>query len=201
VSSKRCGAGGLRVGVTGHRVLAEVPRIRAGVRQGLRAIQAAYPGRSLTVLSSLAEGADRLVVHEVLRTPDASLIVVLPLPPEQYVRDFSGPGSQREFRSLLGLAAETQILPSAVGSIRERAYAVAGEVVLGMCDVLLAVWDGNEQQGLGGTAAVVERARELGKPLVVVRAGNRRRGTAQPTSRGSDQGRVMIERLGATRTG
>ena len=63
------------------------------------------------------------------------------------------------------------------------------------CDVLLAVWDGQEAQGLGGTGEIVARARGLGKPVVIVRAGNRLPGTEDPTTLGEEQGRVMLEGL------
>jgi len=47
------------IGVTGHRFLAEVDKIAAGVDEALRRIEEAFPGKLLAVISPLAEGADR----------------------------------------------------------------------------------------------------------------------------------------------
>ncbi len=62
------------IGVTGHRILAELDKINAGVDTALRRIEQAFPGQPLTVISSLAEGADRLVVRQVLARPQARLM-------------------------------------------------------------------------------------------------------------------------------
>jgi hypothetical protein len=185
----------VRVGVTGHRVLTDIGRIVSGVRRAIETIQRAYADPPLTVVSSLAEGADRIVVEEVLRTPGACLVVALPFSLHQYTRDF-GPSespSRAQFDNLLGLAGEIHVVAPVAS--RAEGYALAGEYVLEHCDVLLAVWDGRPSQGRGGTAEIVQRARTLGKPLVIVRAGNRRPETGEPTTLGAQQGQVQVERL------
>jgi hypothetical protein len=68
------------IGVTGHRILTELDKINASVDETLRHIEQVFPGQPLTVLSSLAEGADRLVVHRALARSQARLVVPLPLP-------------------------------------------------------------------------------------------------------------------------
>jgi hypothetical protein len=67
--------------------------------------------------------------------------------------------------------------------------------VVDNCDVFVAVWDGEGAQGQGGTGEIVERARSQGKPVVIVRAGNRKPGTSEPTTLGDEQGRVILEGL------
>jgi len=67
--------------------------------------------------------------------------------------------------------------------------------VVDNCDVLIAVWDGEGAQGQGGTGEIVARARSQGKPVVIVRAGNRKPGTLEPTTLGDEQGRVIVEGL------
>jgi hypothetical protein len=56
-----------RIGVTGHRFLAEISRLQVGIAQALIRITQAYPGETWSVVSSLAKGADQLVVQRVLR--------------------------------------------------------------------------------------------------------------------------------------
>ena len=184
-----------KVGVTGHRLLTEIPKIVAGIEEALALIKASYPGRSLTAISALAEGADRLVAEAVLRTSEGKLIAVIPFDCEEYATDFGTEGtpSSIHFKCLQLRAAEVVELPSP--SDRNEGYAQGGDYVLDHCDVLMAVWDGELAQGRGGTSEIVTRARGLGKPLVIVRAGNRRPGTQEPTSLGTEQGRVLKERF------
>ena len=68
----------IRIGVTGHRVLTDVERIEDGIEAALRRIEHRFPGELLTVISALAEGADRLVAYHILERPGARLIVSLP---------------------------------------------------------------------------------------------------------------------------
>jgi hypothetical protein len=68
------------IGITGHRILTEIEKIQAGVEEALHRVEKAFPGQAWTVISALAEGADRLVVQRVLARPYARLVAVLPLP-------------------------------------------------------------------------------------------------------------------------
>jgi hypothetical protein len=181
----------LRIGVTGHRVLAETDRITTGVETALARIEATHPRRSLMVISALAEGADRLVVEAVLRRPGSRLEAVLPLPKSNYLDDFASLESKEEFLSLLARASQVVELPA--HDNRDEAYAAANDRLLDGIDVLVAVWDGQGAQGQGGTAEMVARARERRLPFAWVHAGNRKPGTMEPTSLGADQGRVTFQ--------
>jgi hypothetical protein len=183
----------IRIGVTGHRILTDLDRIHAGIEKAIREVEQAFPGRPLTILSSLAEGADRLVAKGVLHRPGARLVVPLPLPAADYAKDFASDESRAEFDELLARASEVLTLPST--PTRNAAYEAAGCYIVDHCDVLIAVWDGQSAQGQGGTAEIVAKAREQGKPLLVVRAGNRKPDTQEPTTLGEEQGRVVVERL------
>jgi hypothetical protein len=183
------------IGVSGHRILAEIDKLQAGVEEALQRLERAFPGQAWTVISALAEGADRLVVHRVLARPKARLVVVLPLPESDYLADFASPGSRQEFLTLLAQAEEVIALPQA--PTRDAAYEAAGLYVLDHCEVLLAIWDGQGAQGQGGTGAIVAQARQRRLPLAWVHAGNRQPGTQEPTSLGGEQGRVTFENFSA----
>jgi hypothetical protein len=185
--------GELRIGVTGHRILAERARVVAGIETALGRIEARFPARALVVVSALAEGADRLVAEAVLRRPGSRLVAVLPMPTSEYLADFATVESRDEFLRLLAGAAEVVELPAS--SSRTEAYAAANERLLDGIDVLVAVWDGAGAQGQGGTAEVVARARTLRLPLAWVHAGNRKPGTMEATSLGAEQGHVTFENL------
>jgi hypothetical protein len=152
----------LRIGVTGHRRLDDEEALAGQVRRALeRATELlrASPHTQVlfTVVSPLAEGADRLVAREVLRNEGADLEVPLPLPREEYVRDFQSGESKREFEDLLSRAREVvELSPS---ESREEAYERVGRYVVDRCDVLIALWDGERARGQGGTATIVKYAR------------------------------------------
>lgn len=183
----------LRIGVSGHRFLTELDRLRDSIDTALKRLADFFPGRTFAVLSSLAEGADRLAASRVLERPGAKLIAVLPLPKDLYVSDFSTPESRSEFAAFLARASETVELPRTQD--RDQCYAAAGEYILGHCDLLFALWDGRQPQGAGGTGAIVERARASALPLVWVHAGNRVPGGTEPTSLGKEQGALTFERI------
>ena len=183
----------IRIGVTGHRILADLEKIDAGVEIALRHIESAFPGEPLTVISALAEGADRIVARHVLARPDAGLTVPLPLAKSDYLADFQSEDSRADFLSLLQRADHLEEMPSA--ATREQGYEAAGEYVLNNSEVLIAIWDGRNAQGQGGTGEIVARARQRGLPIAWVHAGNREPATNRPTSLGDEQGRVTFENI------
>ena len=90
-----------RVGVTGHRILTDLDRLREGIDEALRKIEKAFPAEGLTLYSSLAEGADQLVAQAVLGRPGGHLMAVLPLPADEYAQDFLTEAGFVEFERLL----------------------------------------------------------------------------------------------------
>jgi len=181
----------ITIGVTGHRFLIEVDKITAGIDQALDHIERTFGDASFLVVSPLAEGADRLVVQRAMDRGNAALVVSLPLPKEEYLKDFQTQGSQEEFLELLDQAEEVLTLPPA--PTREEAYASAGHYLLDHCQVLIAIWDGQDAQTVGGTGEIAAAARCRKLPLVWVQAGNRKQGTEEPTTLGNSQGRVIYE--------
>jgi hypothetical protein len=156
----------LVVAVTGHRdlVAAEIPRIRELVRGFLGQLRDRYPDRDIAVMSSLAEGADRLVAEEAVAL-GVPLTVPLPMPKDLYLRDFTTAASRAEFERLCAAAVDVFELPITPGNTaasiaepggnRSRQYAQVGVFLCAHCHVLLALWDGKPSDQLGGTAQVV----------------------------------------------
>ena len=176
------------IGVTGHRVLCELDKIQESIAKALHKIQNHFQNRSLTLLTSLAEGSDRLVAIELLKIKDSRMVAVLPMDPQEYAKDFDSQESRIEFFDFLESSSDVVQMP-AQGD-RDAAYEAAGHYVEDHCDALICIWDGSNAQGRGGTGAIVERAREKGTPLAWIHAGNRKPGTMTPTSLGKDQGKI-----------
>ena len=156
----------LIVAVTGHRdlVAEEFPGIRDRVSTFLTDLRREYPDRGVSVMSSLAEGADQLVAEEAVQL-DIPLIVPLPMTRELYVKDFETVQVREKFDLLSSRAAETYELPltpgntiesiSEYGDARDQQYAQLGVFLCAHCHILLALWDGKDNDRLGGTGQVV----------------------------------------------
>ena len=171
------------VGVTGHRVPPKLPAkseapLRTRVDRILTTIvETAHspdnrfpwqrsdprPGK-FALVSSLAEGSDRLVA-EVGLAAGYALEAVLPLTRAEYARDFATPESRAAFERLLGNASSVFELNGA-GDERMRAYQAAGFTMLSNVDLLIAIWDGQEAAGVGGTAQIISRAIADGIPVI-----------------------------------
>jgi hypothetical protein len=156
---------GLRTGVSGHRVPPKLPEeseapLRAHIDRILAAIAATarktIPASALVIVSSLAEGSDRIVAAAGLAAGFA-LQAVLPFNRAEYARDFDTQASRREYEQLLDRACDVFELDGAANE-RPRAYEAAGLFMLANIDVLIAIWDGEIAAGIGGTAQIVERA-------------------------------------------
>jgi len=127
---------------------------------------------------SCAEGADRLVVREVLKYPEAILEVVLPLEKNDYLQDFETAESKAEFENLISLARSVRVLPSK--NIRTEAYEQVGRYVVDQCEVLIALWNGKQASDRGGTQEIVDYARETKCPLVWINTEEQEKITFEP---------------------
>lgn len=154
------------IGVTGHRDLRpeDAPQLQGQVRAILEELRKNYPATPLLVLAPLAEGADRLVARVALEQ-SASLVVPLPLPREEYEKDFQTQDSKNEFRDLLNQASKCFELPSATGNsstipatgpVRDRLYTQVGAYIAHHSHILIALWDGERTAFEGGTARIVD---------------------------------------------
>lgn len=147
------------VGVTGHqRIPADVLDF---VVEGLTKEVESQP-RPVIGYSSLARGADQLFA-EVLLAAGGELHAVLPC--DRYESTMQGQARDAYFR-LLSQATQTIQLPFPEPS--EAAFSAAGKWIGEHSDILVAVWDGEEARGLGGTGDTVRHARQHGTPVFVI---------------------------------
>jgi len=182
----------LRVGITGARNLSpeQLPRIRTQVTEFLvrtreelerlalkDAARGAYccaggepPRPRLSVLSPLAEGADRLLAEAALAN-GYHLSCPLPFAREEYEKDFASEESKQEFRRLLQQAGTSVLeIDGARGDAQAASYEAVGRFVVRNCDILVAIWDGRPGKGFGGTADVVRFATNHGPPVFWIHA-------------------------------
>jgi hypothetical protein len=154
----------LMIGAIGHRdlVRSEIEGHGERVRGFLASLQRRYPDLCVTVLTSLADGADRLVA-DAARSLGVPVTYVLPMPSELYERDFDAT-SLCEYRQILRdgnvltlplIGDNTSDDVTRRGPERDLQYAQLGAFIAAHCHILLALWDGNEDGPSGGTAAII----------------------------------------------
>ena len=189
----------LRVGVTGHRDLSQAPvdTLRGEIEQVLRLAASAMSGlptslvRScytndqplLLVISPLARGADCLVAETALASAERLGVEVriqapLPFCRADYEKDADEAGQSypewlEQHRRLRDLPSTTVLEldgSHASKESRDRAYEAVGHLVVDACDVLIAIWDGLEAKGQGGTGAVVGYAKSQGRVVAHIAA-------------------------------
>jgi hypothetical protein len=168
----------LVIGATGHRDLRDrdIPALEEAVADAVKRLKRDYlhddPETPLVVLSSLAEGADRLIARVAMHL-GAKLIAPLPMEADEYRRDFE-PGlkaaAAAEFDRMKGDALATPVMRFAEGNTRvnvheeaRRAlqYRAVGLFIVRHCHVLIALWNGDERDpAVGGTAEVVSYKRD-----------------------------------------
>ncbi|GHF77155.1 hypothetical protein GCM10018790_64080 [Kitasatospora xanthocidica] len=150
----------MRIGITGHRGLTGV--VEQQVRQLLAAAARTYDGPDLTVVSMLADGPDSWFAQLVLEQGGSLEVVV---PAEEY-RDGLPPDHHPLYDRLFDRAAEVHCTGMIASDT--AAHMAGSEAVVGLADVVLAVWDGLPARGHGGTADVVSYTRRCGVPVQVL---------------------------------
>ncbi|MEW4528078.1 hypothetical protein [Maioricimonas sp. JC845] len=175
----------LRIGVTGHRNLSDAAGVAEAVARLLEQIEHTLRAQSRTpldrvVVSPLAKGADRIVAEEVLKREGTSLEVLSPFPLDEYRRDFAEPDDLAEFERLLSRADLVRCVTTSPppqnasddeqSDWRNRGYLRVGRAVVDACEILIAVWDGKQARGMGGTADVIEYALRQRRTVIWVNA-------------------------------
>jgi hypothetical protein len=179
----------LRFAVTGHRRISDegaVARAIDGVVDRINRLiaEAGAMQPTWTIVSPLARGADQIAAKTLMERVHARLEVLTPFPLTDYRKDFSLGDELTSFEELLARAAVVEELPSrvqdaeirgggegtALEALRDAAYLRAGERVVEVSEILLAVWDGREAAGVGGTAEIVEYAIERDRVVLWIDA-------------------------------
>ena len=167
----------ISIGITGHRDVDpnQIESCKASLEKLFKALANKFPTTPLQLISSLAEGADRLaaqvflVVREELINLDHiaaqewKLIACLPFAAEIYETDFLS--TKQEFYDLLAKSSQKFCMPirkeasteaiAINGRDRDIQYQDASRFVASHSDILIAIWDGIENGLISGTADTV----------------------------------------------
>ncbi|GHH84645.1 hypothetical protein [Streptomyces capitiformicae] len=150
----------MRVGITGHRGLSR--EVERQVRQLLEeAIRDLNP-TELIGISCIADGPDSWFAEAVLKHGGSLEVVV---PAEQYRKNLPE-AHWPVYDDLLRHA--TEVHHTDMTASDSQAHMAGSEILVGLSDELLAVWDGKPAWGYGGTADVVSYAQQNGVPVHVL---------------------------------
>lgn len=117
----------------------------------------------ICMVSALAEGADRIFAREALKK-NLNLCCVLPFNRNEYKKDFQNQTSLDEYAKFLSKASSVIELDYPRNGI--KGYEAVGRKIVDMCDLVVALWDGEPARGPGGTAHVVEMTLTASKPVL-----------------------------------
>jgi hypothetical protein len=151
------------IGFTGHRRVENEEKIAQALQDVLASSQLDV-GREVIGRSSVASGADTLFA-EACFAANLKWIALLPFPETEFKKDF-GEVEWKRARALLDRAERIEILSEAAE--RPRGYLDCGLATVDGADLMVAIWDGKAPRGLGGTAQIVEHARLVQKPLILI---------------------------------
>jgi len=151
----------LALGFTGHRKLADEARCRGWIHAYLAERKTAEK-RTVVGVSSVAAGSDLLFAESCIAL-GIPLRVLLPLTREEFRKDFDEAMWSRAEQAMRG-AISVEVVGS--DDRRDERYYECGLETVQQSQILLAVWNGQSAQGPGGTAEIVEFARQMGRPVV-----------------------------------
>lgn len=146
----------LKIGITGHRDLRreKIVQYKLEVYQQLKILKQQYS--EIIIYSSLADGADRLVVHEAIKE-NIDFIAILPMKKDIYTKDFNHE-STNEFEELIQKSNQLIEVDKPINTIfnKNTQYELASKFISDNCDILLALWDGKFNGLQGGTSETVK---------------------------------------------
>lgn len=151
----------LAIGFTGHRALDDEAKCRKSIFEFLEQRKASTPGLVYGI-SSVAAGGDLLFAESCIQLA-LPLCVLLPLPEEEFRKDFDETSWARA-ELVLKKAASVEVIGG--NQSREERYYECGIETVQRSRLLLALWNGDSSQGLGGTEDIVTFAKGVGKPVV-----------------------------------
>ncbi|MGA5132692.1 hypothetical protein ACPCTO_23100 [Streptomyces olivoreticuli] len=150
----------MRIGITGHRGLSD--EVEQLVRQQLIEAVDAHTTKDLVGVSCIADGPDAWFAQTVL---DRGGRIEVVIPAEAY-RNSLPDWHHETYDELLHRASDVH--HTGMTESDSQAHMAGSELLVGLVDEVLAVWDGQPARGYGGTADVVAYAIRTGVPVRVL---------------------------------
>lgn len=155
----------LTIGITGHRDILdkEKNKVATEFRALIQLLQRRYKNLGFRVVTGVAEGADQLITKTCIDLAEKGIdiepVTVLPMPIEEYRKDFSG-DALIELNDLIQKLNSKKFSIVELGSNENRneCYANLGRYLINKSDILVSVWNGDNLNDKGGTCDVTQLA-------------------------------------------
>ncbi len=173
----------LTIGITGHAHLdaRQSEKVEEAINEAISYIEQQFADHYLTIFSTLAAGAERLIARQLLQREATRLIAILPFPQKEYLDDFVPADDyqadsrwaelRKEMKYWLEYKA-IEIIEMPPAASRKAAYVKAGDYIAEYSDVLIALWDGSEGEQGSLTVQLLDKAEKLHKPICRIWADN-----------------------------
>jgi len=175
-----------RVGICGHRDLMflEIEKYKKEMIEILKKLINIYSDNEIFVVTSLAEGADRIIV-ECAMSLGLRYEVVLPMDVTLYKKDFDEI-SKKDFNTFFFSAAGSFTMPFVedntldqimqYGECRDRQYQFAGKEIVGRSNHMIFLYDGVDNSFIGGTADIFKYATDINKSYDIIKCKRENKG-------------------------
>ena len=141
--------------ITGHRDIdnKDIECLKEKVVNVFSEYKKKYPNTDIVLLTALSEGAD-ILVAEVALNNNILVKVILPFEKEKYLEGFEDKGAVDKFNDLISIhkCVEITLEPKENSDL---CYDNLGKYLVNNCNILLALWDGENNSKIGGTSEVV----------------------------------------------
>jgi hypothetical protein len=146
----------MNVGITGHqrRESIDWDWVEQALKTELQGL-----GEINLAVTSLAIGTDQVFAEAAL---SLGITVRAIIPTINYERFFTG-RALTNYRTLLGLC---EVVTLKCTNEDQECFWEAGKFIVRFSDVMIAVWDGKNSAGKGGTADVVQYAQSIRKSVI-----------------------------------
>lgn len=162
----------LKVGITGHRQLDNPKMVKIELNNTIQYFFS--QSENMVGYTQLATGADTLFA-QVLIDNNIPYIVILPVPKDVYIKDFSDE-EKKFFEKYIKKASSIHIIKKSEKElISDQNYREAGIYIVDKSDVIVGVWDGEKTDKIGGTYDILSYALTLNKETHIIKGirGNR----------------------------
>lgn len=150
----------MRIGISGHRGLPD--ESAKLVKAALKEAVSRYSAADLVGVSCIADGPDSWFAQAILDQGGTLEIVV----PAHKYRESLPASHHATYDALMHLACDVH--ETGMSESDSNAHMTGSEILVGLADELIAVWDGQPARGYGGTADVVAYAQRTGVPVRIV---------------------------------
>jgi hypothetical protein len=150
------------VGFSGHRKLKSPEIASEGIRRAFDHLAANHA--PLAAISSAAAGGDTLFLEEVARRK-LPFRLLLPFSKARFEQDFSNSDWKRVIPLFEKALIVEELGPT---ESNEEAYYEAGALTVERADAMFFLWNEKAATGIGGTGDMVQYARALERPLIII---------------------------------